>query len=135
MIFEYDLTISAATTRRSPVTQDLQLARGIIHKVEVIFPPGCHHQVFVVIRRGLNQVFPTNPDNQFKGDFFPVSYPVWYPMEAGPFRLKAYGWAPDTTYDHAVIIRLGLLPREVLEPGREAVGILSKLRDLIFGRA
>jgi len=134
MIFEYDLTIAAAQTQRVPATQELQLARGIIHKVELIFPPGCHHKVFVVIRRGLNQVFPTNPDGQFKGDTHPVSYPVWYPMETGPYRLKAYGWAPDTTYPHTVIIRLGILPREILQPPSETAGILTKIKDILFGR-
>jgi len=134
MIFEYNLTITAGRNRRSPATQELQLARGIIHKVEVIFPPGCHHQVFVVIRRGLNQVFPTNPDGQFKGNAFPISYPVWYPMEDGPFLLKAYGWAPLTTFAHTVTIRLGILPRAVLMPPSETVGVVNKIRDLLFGR-
>jgi len=43
------------------------------------------------------------------------------------------GWAPDTTYNHTVTVRLGIQRREVLEPGREALGVIGKIRDLLFG--
>ena len=134
MIFEYDLVIPAGTTKAAPEPKEMPLARGIIHKVEVIFPPGCHHKVFVILRRGLFQFAPLNPDGQFKGDFFPISYPTYYPLEHRPYMLTAYGWAPDTTYPHTVVIRLGILPREVLEPGREAIGFLGKLKEMILGK-
>lgn len=134
MIFEYDLTIPARTTKADPVSVEMPLARGILHKVEVIFPPGCHHKVFLTINRALHQVVPLNPDGYLKGDTFPISDYMFQPLEEAPHRLEAYGWAPDTTYDHTVVIRLGILPREILQPELTPGGFFARLRDLLFGR-
>lgn len=108
---------------------------GILHKIEVDFPPGCRKMVKVIIRcPGLFQVSPLNPDGQHKADAYTISYPAWYPLEEEPYMLVAEAWSPGTTYPHNITIRLGIEKREALEPGREAIGILTRLRDLIFGR-
>ena len=133
MIFEYTLTITAAQTEAVPASQVMKLTKGIVHKLEIVGDGGEHNLVFVVIRRGLHQVWPTNPDGQLHPGFFPISYPVWQPLDEAPFEMVVEGWAPDTTYDHTVTVRLGIQHGEVLEPGREAIGVLGRLRDLFFG--
>jgi len=134
MIFEFSLTVDAGTTQAEPEPLEMPLARGIIHKIEVIGDGGEHNTVLLVIQRALHQVFPINPDGQFHPGFFPISYPVWYALEEAPYVLKAYAWSPTATYSHEVIIRLGMERREVLEPGREALGFLGKFKEMIFGK-
>ena len=133
MIFEHTLTIDAGRTQAAPASTEMKLTKGIIHKVEITGDGGEHNLVFVVIRRGLHQVWPTNPDGQLHPGFFPISYPVWQPLEEEPYIMVIEGWAPDTTYNHTVTVRLGIQRREVLEPGREALGVIGKIRDLLFG--
>ena len=134
MIYEYDLVLPADTKEATPEPLVMQLTHGIIHRVEISFPSGCNGQVKVVIRRALHQVFPTNPDGQLKANGFTISGPVWYELEEAPYQLEAYGWSPDTSYDHTITIRLYIERREVLEPGAETVGIIGRLGALILGR-
>ena len=134
MIYEYDLTVPANTPANAPAILDMPLAQGVIHKIAVVFPAGCRHQVKVIIRRALHQVWPTNPDGQLKGDFFPIEGPVWYELDEAPFKLEAYGWSPDTTFNHTVTIRLWLQRKEILLPGQQAFGFMERIGNLLFGR-
>lgn len=133
MVFEYDFTVPANTLASAPARKDLPVARGIVHYISIAFPAGCRGEVLLTINRALHQVFPTNPDGQFKGEFWPIQGAVYEPVEEAPYKLEAYGWSPGTTYQHTVTIRLWTLPREVLEPGREAIGLLTRIGALIFG--
>lgn len=134
MIYEYDLVVPANTLAATPVSVDMKLSHGIVHKLEVSFPPGCNNAVKVVINRALHQVWPTNPDGQVKANGYTVSFPVWYELEEAPYVLTAWAWSPGTTYSHTVTIRMGIQRREVLHPPREEVGIIRKLGELILGR-
>ncbi len=134
MVFEYDLVIPADTQEGAPASIEMPLTRGIIHKVEAQFLYGCRGLVFVVVKRALHQVFPQNPDGQLKAEGYVISFPTYFPLEEPPYKLEAYGWSPGTSYPHKVTIRLGIEPREVLEPVRPEAGFLSKLEALIFGR-
>lgn len=134
MIFEFALTVPANTLLSSPASQELKLSRGIVHKVEVLGDGGERNQVYLVIRRAINQVWPTNPNGQLHPGFFPISYLAFYALEVSPYSLTVDAWSPGTTYDHQVLIRLGIEPREVLEGTRPELGILKKLEQMIFGR-
>ena len=134
MIFEYDLVVPANTQANNAARLDMQLVKGVVHKLAVQFPAGCRSQVLVVINRAVHQVWPTNPDGQMKGDFFPIEGPVWYELDEAPYKLEAYGWSPGTNFNHTVTIRLWMERKEVLLPGQQAIGIMERLGTLIFGR-
>lgn len=134
MIFEYDLVVPANTLELAPVSEELMLSHGIIHKLELAFPPGCHNAVKVILRRGLHQAFPLNPDGQFKGNAITLSYSTWYELEEAPYSLDVYAWSPGATYSHTITIRLGVERREILFPGGQALGIIERLGQLLFGR-
>ena len=134
MIYEYDLVVPLNTLEASPASVEMKLCHGIVHKLEVTFPPGCHNAVKVVVRRALHQVWPTNPDGQLKANGYTISYPVWYELEEAPYILTAWAWSPGTTYSHTITIRLGIQRREILQPGQEERGIIKRLGALILGR-
>jgi hypothetical protein len=135
MIYEYNLTIPANTPASDPAYLEMPLGPGIIHKLEVEFPLGCNKAVLVALLRGLHQIWPTNPDGALSANAYTISYPEYQPLEEAPFQVEAYGWSPGTAYSHTITIRIGVLPREVLEPGREALHFMGRLKNLIFGRA
>lgn len=134
MILEFVLDIPADTSEAEPEELVMDLPPGNINKVEVIGDGGEHNMVKVIIRRGLHQVFPINMGGQFHPGFFPISFNVDYDVSGAPWTLEAYGWSPDTTYDHQVIIRFGMRWRDPLEALKEPFSVLGKLKDLIFGR-
>ena len=134
MIFELDLVVPANTLATAPVRLDMLLDHGIVHRVEVGFPFGCNGKVLVVIRRALHQVWPTNPEGRLKANGFTISFPAWEELLAEPYQLEAYGWSPGTTYAHTIQIRLGVLPLEVLQPGREQGGVIRRLGEPLLGR-
>ena len=134
MIFEWLITVPADTPTAAPVLQIHKLTHGIVHKVEVVGDGGERNAVFLSLRRGLHQVWPTNPDGQLHPHLFPISYPVFQPLEAEPYQLEAYAWSPGTSYTHYIIVRLGVMPREILMPGTEAIGIMARMGRLLLGR-
>ena len=133
MLFEYDLTIPAGTAKTAPAQLSLPLDVGIIHQLEVQFPRGCGGLVSVVLKRGVHQVHPANPQGALKGDGLVISGQTWEPVEEAPFELIAEGWAPSSLFAHTVTIRLWQLRREVLQPPSESAGILKRIGNALFG--
>lgn len=133
MIYEFDLAVPANTLASAPVALDMHLTHGIIHKVEVSFAFGCNNLVLVAINDALHQAFPSNPDGQLRGNGWTISMSTWYELEAAPYELTAKGWSPGTAYQHTITIRIGILPREILQPPAESAGFLRRLESLLFG--
>jgi len=134
VIYEYDLAVPANTLAGAPVSVDMALSPGIIHRLEVGWPAGCNNMVLISIRSGLHQVWPTNPDGYLKGNMYTLSIPVWHDLGEGPATLTAYGCSPGAAYDHAVTIRLAVQRREILQPPDTTKPILERLNRWFFGR-
>lgn len=127
MVFEYTLTVAAGKTEAEPATLDMPIAAGVIHRIEVDGHPGCNGMVYVTINRALHQVFPTNPDGQFRPRGFPKAGTVYEELLQPPFELTAKGWSPDCTYPHDITISLWILPKERLEAERGLIGGLKRM--------
>ena len=131
MFHEFDLTIPANTLKASPAELAAVMGTGIIKGVEVQIPFGCRGLVFTVALRGLNQVWPSNPDASIKGDGSPVRWGESYDLTEPPHVITLRGWSPSTSFQHIITWRFELAPA----PEREPVtpGITSKLRRLLTG--
>lgn len=127
MYFDYSLTVPAGTTAASPATQEVKLTHGIIHRVEIGFLSGPRGMVHIVIRDALHQLWPTNPDGSFNSDKFTIAFNEYYEFFREPFTLILVGWSPDTTYDHVIEVRFGILPSEVLSPEATFAQAFKKL--------
>lgn len=133
MNYVFDLAIPANTTKASPVSELHRLTHGIIHRVEVSFPPGCAGLAHVVILRGLHQLWPTNPEGSFHSDSYTSQWNDYHRLFAEPFAVVLKGWNLDDTYPHTITVRLALLEREVLEPETREVGFMRRLGQVLFG--
>jgi len=126
VIYSWDLTTPANTPENVPKEWTLEMAYGVIHQVNIIFPAGCCGLARIKIFRGVNQVWPSNPESSFAGDDEVVSFREFFSLETKPYQLEAITWNEDDTYDHTIIVRLGLLRREYLgafPPKKRRVGI------------
>ncbi len=133
MIFSKDLTVPANTPATAPVSAVMQLSQGIVHRVEVGFPAGCHAAVLVTINRAIHQVWPDNPDGALKGDNWTISVDTWYELDQPPYELTVLCWSPGTTYEHTVTVRLVVDRREDLQPPNSEAGILTRIARTLWG--
>ena len=124
MDFVFDLEVVADTSKGSPCRLLADLGEGIISQVEIAFPPGCANLVFVVVRQGLHQVWPTNEDNAYHWDDRVYSFGENYPVKGGDPLFILEGWSPDTFFDHYIQFSFAVLLKEPYKPP----STLDKLR-------
>lgn len=116
MFYVYSYTPEITDTEASPHCKDLILTAGTIHQVDILFQDGCDHKVFVQIFRGNQQLFPTNRGEKFRGNATAISFREFYDMQVGKTLLTAKIWTTLTTDFKEVIINIGVLPKEILQP-------------------
>jgi len=113
LIFAWDITITADTKAASPKTEILKLSKGVIIKVEVKFPSGCHGLVKVRLFHQEAQLVPLNRGEWVTGDDEAVSFPEYFELWTTPYQLKFRGCSPGTTYAHTVTVRISVLPKAI----------------------
>jgi hypothetical protein len=110
MIYAIDINTEKLTyTKSNPQKTVLKLDYGTIHQLDIEFPSGCSGLTGVQIKRGLHQVYPSNPGGYFTGDGTKISFKENYLLDSAPFELDIWTWNDDTAWDHRVFIRIGLL--------------------------
>ncbi len=116
MIFKYEISTPANTSEANAMSTPMQVSKGIIHKLDVVFPPGCQRLLHVRINRALHQVFPLNPEASFASDAETISFREYVALNAEPYELQTITWNDDETYDHTIIVRLGILRKQIIAP-------------------
>lgn len=125
MFYDFAITIKAKTTEAEPKEQILQLAYGIIHRVEVEFYPGPRRYAWVKIFRHEHQIWPTNLDGSFRTDGYTIAFDEYEELKVKPYELLVRGYSPDANYDHVVTIRIGILE------SKTAILLLTALKGLM----
>jgi len=116
VIYRFSISTPKNTPFINRKRTELRLTAGIINQVNFTFPPGCAGLLHLTINHGLYQIWPTNPEESFATDGETISFEEFYELKTEPFTLVAFTWNEDDTYDHTVIVRIGLLPRTVFPP-------------------
>jgi len=133
MGFAWDITISADTVATAPKSQILKLTYGVIVKIEVKFPRGCHGMVKIRLTRGgLFGVLPRNPDEWVTGDNEAIEFPMYFEIDDEPRELEFTGISPDTVFEHTVTVRISLLPKAVASMV-PFMKVLTKVFERILG--
>ena len=133
MIFTKALTVPAGTAAETPVEAEIELAVGIIHKIEITFLDGPENEVHVVVKRpGLHQIFPTH-ESSIIGNAITVEAVLDEPVEDGPLKVVVQAWSPDAGFAHEVTVRVHVLDRKLLHPPNETVPLIRKLSRAILG--
>jgi len=133
VFYAWDVTIPAGTAEASPKEQILKLTKGVITRLDVKFPPGCHGLVKVRLLRSEFQLVPLSRGEWVTGDGEVVQTEPYYELEETPAELKFVGCAPSTAYSHTVTVRVSVVPSEVGAPWqvlRDFVNIVKKLMGI-----
>lgn len=131
MFYDFVITVPAGRTEAAPVEEFLKLTHGVIHRVEVRFRSGTDFRVACRILRGSHQVYPTNPDGEFREDGRAIVFDDHEVLDTEPYILKVLAYAPTASYDHDIYIRIGLLPAEVVTPFSGVGGALRRFLQLV----
>lgn len=108
MIYRKSITTAANTAEADKQAATFKICKGIIHQIDIVFPPGCGGKLHLAINHGLHQVWPINPDENFASSGETISFEEYIEVNYEPFELTVYTWNLSTTYSHEVIIRLGV---------------------------
>ena len=116
MFYIFSYTPTATLTEANAHEMELQLTSGIIHQVDVLFQNGCNHETFVTVSDDKHQLWPSNTGEKLRGNATVVSFREFYELGKGNNKLKAKIWTSLAADWKEVIIQIGILPREVLQP-------------------
>jgi hypothetical protein len=131
MLYTLALEITHGTTAATKVEELLKLTDGVITRVEVEFPAGCAGLAHSYARRGLHQVFPTNPDGDLCSDNHTISWNEYEDMAVDPRNLVIGGWNTDDTYDHTITWRVELTDREVAERLKVQQSMITRILQML----
>ena len=81
MFYRFLITTPANTPATEKQETELKLVHGIIHQVEVAFPPGPQALLHVHINRAIHQIWPTNTGSDFANDSTTIRFKEHYPLQ------------------------------------------------------
>jgi len=133
VFYAWDIIIPAGTPESAPVERDLRVTRGVLTRVDIKFPAGCHGLVKVRLLRYGSQLVPLSRGEWVTGDGETIPTEGYYEMEDEPLALRFVGCSPRTYYPHKITVRVQLTPEEIATPWqvlRDFVAIFKKLIGL-----
>lgn len=116
MFYTFAHTPIITETETAPKALEMPLTAGVIHQVDVLFQSGSNHKIFVKIMKGGQQLWPSNREQALRGDATIVSFRDFIELTPGDNKLRALIYTTLTTDFKEVIIQVGVLPKEILQP-------------------
>jgi len=116
MFYTFSYTPSAADTEASPHELKMKLTAGVIHQVDILFQDGCDHEEFVQIRQENFQLWPSNRLEKMRGNATVISFREFYELGPETSVLTARIWTTLTTDFAEILINIGVLPKEIIQP-------------------
>jgi len=114
MFYAFNITIPKNTPKEKPETKVWEVTPGTIKRVAVYSSFGCRGYVFLVIKHGETQIYPTNTEEAFRLNGYPIESEVEYELTEKPYVIKLEGWSPGTHYPHSVMATMRIKPVEVV---------------------
>ncbi len=135
MLYEFDVTSPANTPATAPTEVTAQLNKGAVTQVGVQIPSGCMGLARAQIWRGASQIWPSSPEEYFKGDGDVITWPEDYLLADEPLFFTLRVWNLDDTYDHTITFRFAHLDLESAEEVRGLPALLRRVGQMLLGRS
>lgn len=127
MLFTKDITVLTTHTESDPLVETLNIAKGILSFVSVLFPTGCHGMVHCQLYYHEHQIAPSTQGMTMIGDSTPVEWTEYYECYQPPFQIKIKAWGVSCSYPHTLTIRVAILPRTAVL----ATAIVDAMKNLL----
>ena len=132
MLYTKDITFTKDGSLINQISSNIKAARGVIHKIDIIFPSGCAGLVKVAIFLGSAPVTPSTAGMTISGNDEIVTIPEFINLRKDFNIITIKGFNIDDTFDHTIFFRIYVLPKEVLLPVGATEGILAALKTLVL---
>ena len=130
MDYWFSVTTPANTKKEDAIETEMQVTEGIITHVWLKHPPGCHGLAHATISDGLSQIYPTNKDEDYHGDEFPMEWDDYYEL-LSPAKLFLHTWNDSTLYSHGVDVRITMQSKAIAQPWQVVSDLVNMLRKLM----
>ena len=132
MLYTKEITFTKDGTVNNQVVSKIKAARGVIHKIDIVFPSGCAGLVKVAIFLGSAPVTPSTAGMTISGNDEIVTIPEFINLRKDFNIITIKGWNEDDTFQHIIFFRIYVLPKEFLLPVGATEGILAGLKSLVL---
>lgn len=113
MVYSTTITTTASTDESTKTRTVLKVTKGLVYFLEIMFPPGSGGLLKLRILDGAFYLWPTTPGETFYGNNITYRYDDLYLKQTEPFQFVIETWNLDDTYDHTVLIHVGMVSEEV----------------------
>ena len=113
MVYVSTIAVPKNTPKTSPLKTRMNVTKGLVYKVEIMFPPGPSGLVHLWIMDGSYQFLPSSEGETLYGDNTLIQFDDLYIMDSEPFFFDIYTYNEDDTYDHTIQVRIGLVSKDV----------------------
>jgi len=131
MIYEFSDTVPANTSKANRRKTVMKLTKGVITQVSWYWPPGTQRLGHATVERGINQIWPTNPEGTMTSDGELISFEEYYELKSKPYILNLYTWNEEDTYSHTFVLRFNLIRYEELPLRQGVAKIFERLFKLL----
>lgn len=115
MIYEFPITTTTSHTSTSPLKTRIKLTKGVLHQLDIVTDEATQWTLYIAIRHGLYQVFPSNPDQYFRLRGEPFSFKESYKLYAEPYEFVIHSYLSNADYSHHARVRMGFLREDELK--------------------
>jgi hypothetical protein len=112
--YEFDITTPANTTYENPLVTKCKLAKGIVTHVRIRGRYGSADQLRCSVWHFGSQLWPTNPDADFKCNQYPEEWGEYYELLESPYELMVKTWNDDDTFAHKLTLSIVILPEDIV---------------------
>ncbi len=112
MVFSVSITTGNNTLKVNSTKTVLKVAKGLVYRLEVEFPPGCSGLLHCQIFDGNYQVYPSSQQDSFHSDARVIGFDDLYLKTAAPFEFVVKTWNLDEINAHKVQVRIGIASSE-----------------------
>jgi len=140
MIYQKSITTPKDTPVLTPVSEVMEVNKGLIYQVDIIIPAGCVGLAGVRLLDGLYQVYPTTPNTWFVGDNIHMSFQDTYLKTDVPHQLTVQTYNLDDTYEHTLTVIISMVIKEIfmarflpsysMDEMIKAIELLTKVQDI-----
>jgi hypothetical protein len=117
MYYQSTISTPANTSSDTPLITTLQLARGLIVKIIVAFPPGPAGLCHVQIKDKGWQIAPWSIGEDLAWDNFVFEMTPKYEMISEPYEVTILSWNDDDSYEHKVFVGFEMVEGDIVPVG------------------
>jgi len=133
MDYWFAVATPANTAQSDAIETELKLTSGVITRVWMVHPEGCHGLAYATLWRGGHQLYPSNPEEAYHGNDVPMVWDDDYNLKS-PALLKLKTWNLDDTYEHSLYLRVTVMRPAVDAMQKAIVDLLTIIKSLLTGR-